>query len=131
MMKKILVAIAALVLVLVLIGVFYSVIQKDDPDPIITGSSNTIVLSLDNNTLKFEDEIIYILDGTIQEDILNNIISEDNSPQSYRITTSEGSNKSLDKIYEYDRLYVVAENGVNESYYIILFIDSLDWQVRK
>ena len=126
MMKKILVAIAALVLVLVLIGVFYSVIQKDDPDPIITGSSNTVVISLDTNTLKIESDTVYILEGTLQKDVLNNISSEDDTPQIYRITTNEGSNKSLDKIYEYDRLYVMAENGVNETYYTILYIDSLD-----
>jgi|GEM_PF-2536935 len=126
MMKKILVAIAAIVLVLVLVGVFYSVIQKDDPDPIITGSSNTIVLSLDTNILKIEDDTVYVLEGAIQEDILNNISSEDDSPQEYRITTSEGSKKSKDEVYTYDRLYVVAENGVNESYYRIMFFDLLD-----
>jgi len=127
MMKKILVAIAAIVLVLVLIGVFYSVIQKDDPDPIITGSSNTVVLSLDTNTLKIEDDSVYVLEGTLQEDILNSIVSEDDSPQIYRITTSEGSTKSKAEVYSYDRLYVMAENGVNETYYTILYIDSLDW----
>jgi len=129
MMKKILVTIAALVLVLALIGVFYSVIQ--DKDPIITGSSNTAVLSLDTNTLKIDDDTIYILAGTLQDDVLNNISSKDDTPQIYRITTSEGSNKSLDEIYEYDRLYVMAENGVSEAYYTILYTDSLDWQVRK
>ena len=124
MMKKILVTIAALVLVLALIGVFYSVIQ--DKDPIITGSSNTAVLSLDTNTLKIDDDTIYILAGTLQDDVLNNISSKDDTPQIYRITTSEGSNKSLDEIYEYDRLYVMAENGVSEAYYTILYTDSLD-----
>ncbi len=112
--------------VLVLVGVFYNNTKGNDEDPIITGSSNTIILSLDTNIFKIEDDIIYILEETIQEDILNNVKADDNSPQTYRITTSEGSNKSLDKIYEYDRLYVTAENGVNESYYVILYTDSLD-----
>ena len=109
--------------ILVLIGLFYSGIKE----PVITGSSNTVIISLDTNTFKIEDDIIYILEGTVQEDILSNVTSEDNSPQTYRLTTSEGSNKSLDEIYEYDRLYILAENGVNEAYYTILYIDSLDW----
>ena len=111
---------------LVLIGLFYSGIQDDNQEPIITGSSNTVILSSDLSIFKIEENTIYILEGTIQEDILNNITSEDNSPQSYRITTSEGSDKSLDMIYEYDRLYIIAENGVNEAYYRILYTDSLD-----
>jgi len=124
---KIVNIILVIVLVLVLIGVFYRVSQDVDEDPIIIGSSNIVVLTLDTNILKIQDDNVYVLDGTIQEDILNNIVSEDDSPQAYRITTSEGSNKSLDEIYEYDRLYVVSENGVNEAYYTILYIDSLDW----
>lgn len=112
--------------ILILIGVFYSVIQDDDQEPIITGSSNTIILSLDTSILKIEDETLFVLEGTVQQDILNNIASEDDSPQIYRITTSEGSTKSKDEVYTYDRLYVMAENGVNEAYYTLLFIDSLD-----
>jgi len=124
MTKKILVAIAAIVLILVLIGVFYSVIQ--DKEPIITGSSNTAILSLDTTILKIDKDTIIVLEGTLQADILDNIGSEDNTPQIYRITTSEGSNKTKSEIYEYDRLYIMAENGVTESYYMILFTHSLD-----
>ena len=124
---KILNIILVICLILVLIGALYIKNQDGDTEPIITGSSNTIVLSSDMNILRIEDDTIYILEGAIQEDILNNINSEDGSPQIYRVTTSEGSNKSLDEIYEYDRLYVMAENGVNEAYYIILYTDSLDW----
>ena len=125
MVKKISVIFATLVLVLVLIGVFYSVLQDDDIDP-ITVSSNIVALSLDTNILKIEGGTVYILEGTSQEDILNNLISEDDSTQTYRVATSEGSNKTKDEIYEYDRLYVMAENGVKEVYYMILFFDSLD-----
>ena len=109
--------------VLVLIGLFYNGIQDNDQEPIITGSSNTVVLSLVTDILKIEDDTVYILEGSIQDDILNNITSEDGSLQAYRITTSEGSDKSLDEIYEYDRLYIIAENGVNEAYYRILYTD--------
>ena len=130
MVKKISVIFATLVLVLVLIGVFYSVLQDDDIDP-ITVSSNIVALSLDTNILKIEGGTVYILEGTSQEDILNNLISEDDSTQTYRVATSEGSNKTKDEIYEYDRLYVMAENGVKEVYYMILFFDSLDWQARE
>ncbi len=111
---------------LVLIGLFYNGIQDNDQEPIITGSSNTVILSSDLSVLKIEENTVYILEGTTPEDILNDVTSEDDSPQSYRITTSEGYSKSSDIIYDYDRLYVVAENGVNEAYYRIFYTDSLD-----
>ncbi len=123
---KIINVVLVIISILVLIGLFYNGIKKDDTEPIITGSANTEVLSLDSAILKIEGDILNILEGTTQEDILNNVTSKDNSPQSYRITTSEGSDKSLDEIYEYDRLYVIAENGVNEGYYMIMYTDSLD-----
>ena len=111
---------------LVLIGLFYNGIQDNDQEPIITGSSNTEVLSIDKSVLKIEDDIIYVLEGSVQDDILNNVKSEDYSPQTYRITTSEGSNKKFAEIYDFDRLYIVAENGVDEAFYRILYTDSLD-----
>ena len=96
---KIVNVVLVIVSILVLIGLFYN----GRKEPIITGSSNTVVLSLDSTILKVENDNVYILEGTIQEDLLNNVTSEDSTPQSYRITTSEGSNKTLDEIYEYDR----------------------------
>ena len=122
---KILNVILVICSTLVLIGLFYNGI-KDNQEPIITGSSNTVIFSIESSLLKVEDDTIYVLEGTIQSDILNNITSEDFSSQTYRITTSEGFAKEKITISSFDRLYVVAENGVNEVYYTIRFTDSLD-----
>lgn len=81
--------------------------------------------SMDSEVFIVEDNIIYVLEGTIQSDVLNNLTATDSSTQSYQITTSEGSNKSLSEIYEYDRLYVTAENGSNSIYYTFRYTDSL------
>jgi len=110
-------------IVLVVIGIFYRASQDDDTNQTITDSTNTVILSLDTNLLTVENGNVYILEGISQEDVLNNIISEDGSSQTYRIATSEGSNKTKDELYEYDRLYVMAETGANEVYYTILFSD--------
>lgn len=111
---------------LLLIGLLYSGL-KEPAEPVITGSANTQLYSLDHSVLKVDGDTIFVLEGTVQQDILGNIRSKDLSPQTYKITTSEGSDKSKETIYEYDRLYITAENGVNEGYYRILFTTSLDW----
>jgi len=123
---KIVNVVLVIVSILVLVGLFYNGVKEDDTEPIITGSSNTEILSLDLTIFKIEGDYIYILEGTAQEYILNNVTSNDSTPQSDRITTNEGFEKSLDEIFEYDRLYVTAENGGDESYYTILYTDSLD-----
>lgn len=123
---RILNIVLVIVSILVLIGLFYTGIKDKNPEPVTTGSIITDVLSADKSILKVENGIIYILEGTLQEDILNNIISGDSSSQTYRITTNEGFNKSFDIVYEDDRLYVTAENGINETYYTIMYTDSLD-----
>jgi len=113
------------VVALILLGVLYFTNQQvEEPK----GSSVTIVLSLDHDVLQFnqEDKVIYILEGTNQEDILDKLVAKDGSPQEYRITTSEGSDKSLEEIYEYDRLYVTAENGVEEDYYRFEYVEELN-----
>lgn len=115
-----------IVSILVLIGLFYRGSKDDDVEVNTTASSNIVVLSLNQNILKIDGDNIYIIEGTLQEEILNNITSGDSSRQSYLLTVSDGSSKTLDKIYEYDRLYVRAENGVNQEYYTFLYIESLD-----
>ena len=113
------------VVALILLGVLYFTNQQvEEPK----GSSVTIVLSLDHDVLQSnqEDKVIYILEGTNQEDILDKLVAKDGSPQEYRITTSEGSDKSLEEIYEYDRLYVTAENGVEEDYYRFEYVEELN-----
>ena len=122
---KVLNGVLIIALGLILIGVIYYANQEEE---VPQGSSETIVLSLDFDVLQFnqEDNIIYILEGTVQDDIFDRLVAKDGSPQEYRITTSEGSDKSLDEIYEYDRLYVVSENGVEEDYYHFEYVDELD-----
>ena len=110
---------------LILFGVIYFVNQEEE---VPEGSTVTIALSLNHDVFQFnqEDGIIYILEGTVQEDILDKLVAQDGSTQQYRITTSEGSSKSLDEIYEFDRLYVTAENGVEEDYYYFEYVDELN-----
>lgn len=123
---KILNIILAIGMSMLLIGILFSNNRGNDDEPVITGSSSTLIESLDESVLKINGDIIYILNGTIKSDILDNIKSEDGTPQLYTITTSEGSSKKYDELYEYDRLYVKAENGVDEEYYTFHFTDSLD-----
>jgi len=122
---KILNIILVISITLLLIGLFYNGLKDNDKDPVISGSSNTDIVSIETSVLAIEDDTILVLENTVQNDILNSIASTDGSPQYYRITTSEGSTKSLDEVYEYDRLYVTSENAVYEVYYKIMFTDSL------
>lgn len=124
---KILNAVLIISIALILFGAIY-IVSQDNEEEVPEGSAETTVLSLNHDVLQFnqEESIIYILEGTLQEDILSNLVAKDGSSQEYRITTSEGTNKSLEEIYEYDRLYVTAENGVEEDYYHFEFVEELN-----
>ncbi len=124
---KVLNAIMIIALGLILVGVLYFA-NQDGEEELPEGSEVTVVLSLDHDVFQInqEERIIYILEGTVQDDILGKLVAKDGSPQEYRITTSEGSTKSLDELYEYDRLYVTSENGVEEDYYHFEYVIELN-----
>ncbi|MGS0973580.1 MAG: hypothetical protein ACVCEJ_10200 [Candidatus Izemoplasmataceae bacterium] len=125
---KLLNGLLVLVIGLIVVGLIYFADREDEETPEPEGSDVTMALSLDQDIFKInqDENIIYILEGTVQEDILGNLVAQDGSPQTYRITTSEGTNKSFDLIYEYDRLYVTAENGVAEEFYQFEYVEALD-----
>ncbi|MCF7927419.1 MAG: hypothetical protein K9L74_07615 [Candidatus Izimaplasma sp.] len=108
--------------VLIIFGAYYIADKNNDNEqeqP--SGSDITTVYSKDKSVLTVEDDIIYIVEGTMQNDVIDNLGATDFSDQTYIITTSERSKKTLDEIYEYDRLYVMAENG-EEDYYMFKYM---------
>jgi hypothetical protein len=122
---KVLNIVLIVAIVLIAVSTFaYTRSNNDNPET-PKGSKVTSIYSRDKEILVIEDSIIYIIEGTDQASILDNVNATDYSNQTYRITTSESTTKTLDVIYEYDRLYVTAENGVDLTYYTFRYIDTL------
>ncbi|MCF7926593.1 MAG: hypothetical protein K9L74_03370 [Candidatus Izimaplasma sp.] len=120
-----------LIIIVLLIGaLFYGLTYEPKPEESADGPSlytfNTKVVSTDEFVVQVDEDSLIILEGTSQEEVLSIILASNGSNQSYRFTTSEGSEKSVEQLFSYDRLYVTAQNGVTEGYYIIKVVDTLN-----
>lgn len=111
-------------IVLIIAGTIAFSLSNNEPE-VPVGSDVVTIYSRDDSVLQIDEKIIYIIEGTVQSDITGNVNATDYSDQDYRVTTSEGSEKTKEMIYQFDRLYVTAENGVTEGYYTFRYIDVL------
>jgi len=83
--------------------------------------------SLDQSKVQIEDEYIFVLRETTQEELLN--LVENNGDFEVEInkyfTTSEKGEKQKAELFDYDRLYIESdEEELRERYYHIRIVES-------
>ena len=85
-------------------------------------SKETGVFSLDTSEIFIEDDTIYFREGMTQEEFLSDIIARDESVQTYRFLTNDGSVKTRQELFEYEKLEVISEDGVYKKVYTLFYI---------
>ncbi len=121
-MKRILVA-GVVLTGIVALGLMLLFLPDRDRDPEFG------IVSLDESLVQVEDEYLYVIEGTTQEELLQHVENNGDYDVEMRFsfTTSERGEKQKEELFSYDRLYIEASlNGEElERYYHIIPVEEL------